>query len=796
MKKLLFLSLLFPVTLLAQNRFDISGSVSAASGEPLPFANILLDKGNKYAVADKDGNFTIPRVVAGAYIMQVSSLGYTTKSLPIEVNQALTLSIVLESQVESLGDVTVYGKSEATKISEKAITISSLDIQKVADQALGVETVLKTSSGVVVRQSGGLGSNLNINLNGLTGQAVRVYYDGIPIQVYGSGIQLNSIPVDALERVDVYKGVMPIDVGTDALGGGINLVPLQQNVENLRTSYSFGSFNTHRFTLNGLKKFSENTSLSVNSFFNYADNDYRMRDIPNVVEVRGSDGNVIGVEEETIDADRFHDRHTSGYVEAALRLQNRSWADRLEIASSYAYRFDEIQQGRFIANTSVGEADQEFNTFTQRVDYRKAFFNDKLNLRYYGVLSLALSKTQDSTTAIYNWRGQILETPNSSGSEIFARPTLRDGDELGTAHRILVNYKLNSTFTLSVSDFYRYSRVKGDDPVGARLTIDGESIDPNTIPSRLNRNIFGAELRANLWDDKLTPQVFYKNYSYNAESIDILQQAATVLPIREVQDNDNGYGVALKYQVHPNFFVRSSFERAVRIPTETEVFGDFAAILPNFELRPEKSNNLNLGIAFEKQLDNQRFISLKVDGFLRDQEDLIRLDQFGPENAIFINEAEVDGRGVEASFRVIPVRNLNISANYTYQSNEIASVGDSETGATTGAQVPNIPQLFYNVGATYSFERIFNSPNTLEFNWTYFYTDRFSINEVADLDNANPIFIIPEQNLHNAGITYRMPSKGISLALNVQNVFDAEIFDNFRIPRPGINYAFKINYSL
>jgi outer membrane receptor protein involved in Fe transport len=339
-----------------------------------------------------------------------------------------------------------------------------------------------------------------------------------------------------------------------------------------------------------------------------------------------------------------------------------------------------------------------------------------------------------------------------------------------------MTYNINKTFDLTASNFYRYSRIKGDDPVGPRFDFGDELIDPNTIPSKLSRNIFGIELKASLWQDKITPLVFYKNYNYNAESIDILQDQATVLPVREVKDNDNGYGFALKYQIHPTVFIRGSFEKAIRIPTETEVFGDFGAILPNYELKPENSNNLNVGIAFEKQFDNQRFVMFKAEGFIRDQENLIRLDQFGPENSIFINEDQVDGKGVELSARVIPIRNLNISANFTYQSNEIISDGDTGSGALSGSQVPNIPRLFYNIGGTYSIPEIFNSANTLEVNWTYFYTDRFSINEVNDLDTANPDFIIPTQNLHNAGITYRLTNQGLSFSLNVQNVFNCLIF--------------------
>ncbi|MEM9000207.1 MAG: TonB-dependent receptor [Bacteroidota bacterium] len=796
MKRLFFLLSIVPLTIFSQNRFTISGAVKGENGEPLAFANVLLNKNNKYAVADGDGKYIITDVRKGNYVISVSSLGFGTLTQNIAVSGDLVLDFTLNESVQNLDDVTVIGKSEATKISQKAITISSLDLKQVADLSLGAEEVLKTSTGVVVRQSGGLGSNVNINLNGLTGQAVRIYYDGIPIQVYGSGIQLNNIPVDALERIDVYKGVMPVDIGTDALGGGINLIPIAQNDDNLRTSYSVGSFNTHRVTLNGNKNFSDKTALSVLSFFNYSDNDYEMQNIPSIVENLDENGNVLSVSEETIDTDRFHDQHTSAFAEVALRLKNRTWADQFVIAASYSSRFDEIQQGNFIISTSVGKAEREIDGFNQRLDYRKKLFNDKAELRYYGILSNTTTKSNDSTTAIYNWRGEVLRTPNTSGSEIFAIPTLREGDELGTAHRLLFNYAINQSLDFTFSEFYRYSRIKGDDPVGNRLTINGESIDPNTVPSKLNRNIIGIELEQRLFQDKLTAIGFYKNYMYSAESIDILAGAATVLPIRQVDDDENGFGFALKYQVAPAVFIRGSFERAIRIPTETEVFGDFGAILPNYELRPERSENLNVGISFEKGFGNGSYASLKIDGFIRDQQDLIRLEDLGPENAVYVNEAEVDGKGVEVSARITPIKNLNFSGNFTHQSNEIDEDGTASAGTSEGVQVPNIPTLFYNIGAVYNLNNIFKSQNNLQLSWTYFHTDRFSINEVNDLDTANPDFVIPVQNIHNAGITYNIPQQGLSFSLNVRNIFDEEVFDNFRIPRPGFNYAFKINYKL
>lgn len=794
--KLTFFALIFPILFFSQTSFKVSGKITDVSGKPVAYANVKLDKTNKGAISDENGFFEIKNVKTGTYTIVISELGYTTISQKITINRNISIDFQLEESTENLDGVTVFAEGNTKRISEKAITISSLDVAKVADQALGAEEVLKLSTGVVVRQNGGLGSNVSVNLNGLTGQSVRIYYDGIPLQVYGNGIQLNNIPVDALERVDVYKGVMPVSVGTDALGGGINLVPVSKDNDYLRTSYSLGSFNTHRVTFNGRKRFNDKISLSTLSYFNYSDNDYEMRDIPNLVENLDPDGSVQSVSEETIDAERFHNKHKSAYVEAALRFQNLSWADRLEFASSFSHRADEIQHGRFIISTSVGEANREINAFSQRLDFRKKLFNDKMNLRYYGVLSTATSKIDDSTTTVYNWRGERLQSTNSTGAEIFARPTMREGKDLGTAHRLILNYNLAENIDVTVSDFYRYSRIKGEDPVGGRLTIGGETIDPNTVPSTLKRNIIGAELNAKFFQDKLTAIAFYKNYDYRAESIDILQRNATVLPIREVQDNQNGYGFALKYQLLPEVFIRSSFEKAIRIPTETEIFGDFAATLPNYELKPETSNNLNVGLQFEKQFGTEQLISFKVDGFIRDQENLIRVDQFGPENAIFVNEAKVDGMGIEISTRIIPFKNLTISGNFTSQSNEIASNGNSSSGGSIGVQVPNIPRMFYNLGANYTVDNFLKSSNDLELFWTFFHTDRFSINEVQDLDTANPDFIIPKQNIHNAGLTYNLRDKKLAFSFNIQNIFNAQVFDNFRIPRPGINYAFKINYSL
>ena len=764
--------------------------------EPAIGANIQIPDLNRFGITDEKGFFLIEDIPYGSYELEISYVGAVARTEALNVSEEeISIDVELQSDMNTLDAVTVTAQSKTLEIQSLPISVSSLDARALNNQAIGAEELLKRSTGIVVRQQGGLGSQTSINLNGLTGPAVRIYYDGIPLQVFGGGVQINNIPVDALERMDVYKGVMPVDVGTDALGGGINLVPFKSFREYFRASYTISSFNTHRVTLGGRKNFGKNFSLSALSFVNSSDNDYEMRNIPNLQEKVLENGTVT-FEEELINARRFHNCHFSAFFELEAALQNVSWADRLSLAASYSNRFDEIQHGRVIQNLAVGEATNQIDAFTARIDYRKKLFNDKLSLRYFGLVSYTLNAARDSSTAVYNWTGERLQSiSRSSGSELFAIPTLRDGENLGTAHRVVVNYKLHDYLNLTVSDFYRYSSIEGEDPVGARLNIGGQRIDPNTIPSRLTRNIFGAEIKSELFSQKLTAIAFYKNYNYSAESIDILQSGATILPIRTLNANQHGFGFALKYSLTASFFVRGSFEQATRIPNETEIFGDFGAIVPNYTLRPEQSDNFNVGFHFNKNLSGGTRLNFQVDGFVRNRKDLIRLDAFGPENAIFINEAEVDGMGIEFATTIIPIRRLKLTGNFTYQSNEITSPQLS-VGALRGAQVPNIPRLFFNVGASYTFQKVFHPDASLELFWNYFFIDRFSINEVKDLDTANPTFVIPTQNLHNVGFVYAPNLKGLQFSFSIQNLFDELLYDNFRIPRPGINYSFKINYSL
>ena len=104
-----------------------------------------------------------------------------------------------------------------------------------------------------------------------------MFIDGVPQEGVGSSFSLNNIPVSFADRIEVYKGVVPVGFGTDAIGGVINIVTNKKRRNwFLDASYSYGSFNTHRSYVNFGQTFKNGFSYEINAFQNYSDNDYHV----------------------------------------------------------------------------------------------------------------------------------------------------------------------------------------------------------------------------------------------------------------------------------------------------------------------------------------------------------------------------------------------------------------------------------------------------------------------------------------------------------------------------------------
>lgn len=87
-----------------------------------------------------------------------------------------------------------------------------------------VEEVLKTVPGVEVYSSSGIGSRISIRGSGKSG-GILVLLNGRPLNSNQLGnLDLNSIPIESIESISVFKPPVPIWLGAGGSEGAINIV--------------------------------------------------------------------------------------------------------------------------------------------------------------------------------------------------------------------------------------------------------------------------------------------------------------------------------------------------------------------------------------------------------------------------------------------------------------------------------------------------------------------------------------------------------------------------------------------
>ncbi|MEE3225824.1 MAG: TonB-dependent receptor, partial [Bacteroidota bacterium] len=256
----------------------ITGKILDQNQEPIPGATVLIKNTTTGTLTADNGSYQLKSSQKGRFTLEASFMGFKTFSKAIELtgNTQLTLNITLEEATNALDEVTVTGKSVVQQVRDKAFNVSVVDTKKLSNTTLDLGHALDKVSGVRVRENGGVGSQMNFSINGFRGRQIKFFLDGIPMENFGSAFQLNNIPVNLADRIEVYKGVVPIGLGADALGGAVNIVTNSYTQNHLEASYSYGSFNTHRSTVNAIYVSDSGFTAQVNAFQNYSDNTYKV----------------------------------------------------------------------------------------------------------------------------------------------------------------------------------------------------------------------------------------------------------------------------------------------------------------------------------------------------------------------------------------------------------------------------------------------------------------------------------------------------------------------------------------
>ncbi len=765
------------------SQLTLSGTISDENGNTVPFANVLVDDSEKYAISDDNGFFSITGLENRSYRIRFSSIGFKTlvRTIDGSSNSALVLSVVMTTQTESLDEVIVQGKSELSIISAQPLAVSAIDAKLFQNANIDAVNLLDRANGVRVRQSGGLGSDVNISIQGAQGNAIRRYFDGLPIQYLAAGLDINNLPVNQIERIDIYRGVTPLEVGTDALGGGINIVPKQIQGDYVDVSYQFGSFNTHRPSVNLFHTNTKDFFFSSNFFLNYSDNNYKINAQNFNEEERRAT--------EIIEAERRHSLFRSTYVDFALGVRNKPWAKELKISFVNDRSFREINTGIvFNPVRPIAAVTQENEGITTRLDYSVAL-SDKLLLKTKTNIGRYIQSALDSTRVIFDWSGNRLESVDGNGAELLSGPADITIDRDVFLQRTTLKYNITDAHKITVSNLFIDQQREG------RNVFVDLNDDPLRFPAQLQQNYSGIQWDGMWFNTLLETVLTYKNYNYKADATSLENVIDGAFERQQLNNNYHGANVAVKYNIDTNLFLRGSYEYAYRLPEEIELFGNQSTIGSNVALEPEQSDNYNIGGLYKAKLFNTVPVALEVNGFYRYQQDRILLLASGFDLARHFNEEEVEIKGVDGYLAVRPLKNLKANLAATYQDVRIQSALEASEADVIGTRVPNIPSFFMSFDAHYTIEGPLGERDLLRFSYYYDYITEFSsIREANALRNiAN---FVPDQHINSLEATYTTTSGKWNVSARINNIFDDDVFDNFRVQRPGRNVNVKLRYTI
>lgn len=664
--------------------------------------------------------------------------------------------------------VTVEGRSTGERLRRSANAVHVVDTEEARRQTADMGEVLARSQGISVQRTGGLGSGTRFSLNGLGDDQVRFFIDGIPLDLAGYPFGVANVPVNFANRIEVYRGVVPVAFGADALGGAVNLVT-DEEIEGTHgsASYQTGSFGTHRVTL-GIRTHDPvvGSFTRATAFLDRAENDY-----PIFVDAPDERGRPVSTR-----IYRFHDAYRATGVNVETGIVERPWAKRL-LVRAFLTEYRKELQHNVVMSLPYGDAEHGGLTAGVSGRYTNVFLHrHQINLtagHTYGKTAF-----RDLGECVYDWFGQCVterrqpgELTSGGRDQVVVNHTTFARANLGTL--LLPSHGLR----LSLSPTYTVRQ--GEE----RTIVEPDAVDPLSAERKLLTFVGGLEYELDLLDERLENIAFVKQYFQLVRSEEPL--AGGAFQERDRDTHRFGMGDGLRYAFLDWLYSKVSYEYATRLPRPEEVFGDAVRVVDNLELEPEVSHNANLEVTVDMRDLPVGALRGSVNGFVREVDQLIVL--LGDENVYtYENVYSARSVGFEASAGwTSPGEYVVVDGNVTHMEFRNTSQ-DGAFAGFAGDRIPNRPYLFANASLRLQKKAVAVGEDRLSLAWhTRYVHEFFRYWESNGLRRFKDT--VDAQLLHSVGLTYLVEGEraNLSTTLEVQNLTDRPAFDFFGVQRPG-----------
>ena len=749
---------------------SIQGIVAAEDGgAPLPAALVVLDGTEVSATTGADGAFAIDGVPTGDYRLIVTREAFAPLTSPVTVVAGQPVLLDLRLPVLEFEETVVVTATQTERaVSDVAASVTILDAETIeASPARNLQDLLRRTPGIDFVERSGMAarSNSMLILRGVPGTKRALFLvDGLPANDLGTGTlaELNLVPVESVEQVEVVRGPFSSLYGANAFAGAINAITRRGAGPPAADFFaSGGNAGYHQL---GASAHGESGPVAytltadrrkIDNVYNRETRTSGSRTVP-LRNVGYADARVSGRLDFSL-ADAWNltllpriSRFTTG-LDVTTRLPATVNENRTSTS---------VNLGGILRHRGAGPLSAQLK-FSQRVS------NQRIAHENY-------TRTPTRQTTIVELPGSGLSESIERGMHPFAAFTERD-----TALRsLLVEPQLTWTPSLNHSVVmgatYAHDRgTFGDSVIADRTNLLGSDAALVEEAAGLRAELLaGGALNpaVAIVRDPPIGQVFPLSdgsrerfnvaAAYVQDEWDVAEGLRLVPGLRF--DYHSKFGsvgspkVALLYAFTPSTRVRTSAGRAFRAPSLSELFGNvvFHGTTPGFpnpDLEPEYITSFDGGIQHEVS----RAFRTEMNVFYNDMTDLVQLVAAADRSHFdWVNVAEARSAGIELVANGQAANWLDYYANYTYT--------DSEDLAT-GAPLSRVPQhkvnLGIRLGASLGSWRLTGS------------VDQRWVDERFQTSRGRPVWL-DQYSRTDFGL-YLRPNDDVRVGVQVLNVMDA-----------------------
>jgi iron complex outermembrane receptor protein len=624
-----------------------------------------------------------------------------------------------------------------------AAAASVITADRVPRSGESLPQLISELPGTTVTRFGGIGSSAFVSLRGSSWEQVRIYVDGVPISLAAGGyVDLSTLPLGSVERIEIYRSMTPIGFGASALGGIVSITTRTPRHSGAEVELGAGSFGT-RFGGAGFSWAHKSFRLYAAAHLLGSQGDFRYAS-DNGTAYDPSDDQVLSRQNNRL-------RQADGVVRAAVDLPGRRTlslstaltGQRQGLPGFSIYRTKDVSLA-----TARGLASLSYDG---REDLGPG---GRLHAQLYGLLT---------EQRLWDPLSEITLVPSDSRDRTRALgATLRGSFPL--SDRVSLAGILDGRWEqFFPRDLHRGAPRSGD---AARRRFGSVGVEANVRWPALRLEIIPSA-RLELARDVRTGRSRFG---------ELLPPEA---PVRHAQPLGR---IALVQRPHEQLVLKANLGRYARIPSFNELYGNSGFLVGNTGLQPEQALNGDLGASFTAPTGRDGSgLTVEVAAFGAWVDQLIQFQQdaYGRAHPKNIGQARI--AGLEASAEGRLSRWGRLFAQFTF-----TDARDTSASAASGdRQLPLRPRLRayaraelrrLNVGAGFRLG-------------AYADTD---LNSGNFLDPAN-LVQLPTRSLFGAGATLEWIPAGLRLTASAQNLGDSAISDVAGFPLP--NRAFYVTLA-